>query len=44
MSFERGTRTRPEAGDDEALTTRCFDGLDKIGNEPRVDGRAIDDS
>ena len=27
---ERGTGARPEAGDDEALATRCFDGLHKI--------------
>ena len=40
---ERGTGARPEAGDDEALATRCFDGLHKVGSEPGVDGRAIDD-
>src|SRR6267154_5155786 len=40
---ERGTGARPEAGDDEALATRCFDGPHKIGSEPGVDGRAIDD-
>jgi hypothetical protein len=40
---ERGTGARPEAGDDEAIANRCFDRLHKIGSEPGVDGRAIDD-
>src|SRR6476620_9675707 len=40
---EHGTGARPEVGDDEALAARCFNGLHKIGREPSVDGRAIDD-